>query len=88
MSGLVKVKAALIFLAIVLGCVFGLGCAGQFPTTRAGARALFCAKEACPGEAEEFRSYLIEQSSDVDGCTCILSDGQRQFEVKVPYARW
>ena len=73
---------------LVLALLLLAGCAGQFPTTTAGARKLFCEREACPAEEREFHSYLVEQSSDVDGCTCILTDGQRQFEVKVPYARW
>jgi hypothetical protein len=88
MSGLVKVKTALIFLAIVLGLIFGLGCAGQFPTTRAGARALFCEKEACPAEADNFGAYLVEQSAGVDGCTCVMTDGENEFAITVPYARW
>lgn len=74
--------------ALVAFALFLSACAATFPTTRAGARSIFCEREACPAEADRRGGRVVEWSAGPDSCYCAVEVDGRQIAVEVPYADW
>jgi hypothetical protein len=76
--------AAAWLFVITLACLlFGCAEAVPFPTTRYGAHAWFCEREACPTEAMSRGDTLISWAYDrkARACICTLEDERHMQDI-------